>query len=345
MGKYGIFILFLYCTCLSAQTYNKEDIAVYIQTYSAVAVKKMQEHHIPASITLAQGILESGAGKSELAQNAFNHFGIKCHSTWIGATYHKDDDAKNECFRKYKSATESFEDHSQFLKASRYAELFILEPTDYQGWAYGLKKAGYATHPQYAQRLIRIIEEYNLAIYDKTDYPIASDESKKEPLSPKKEREKAPQQLLKPQSVPNQQVQQKEPSSEFAVKENYNGFSPVYYPYTLRAVYSNNGSYFVVAKQGDTFFRIATEVQLSVGKLKSFNEVPNNRYEPYRGEMIYLQRKKPYAEKTHHVLKSNETIRSLAQQYGCRMSSIYNLNKLDNPEVVITEGMILKLRK
>ena len=131
----------------------------------------MRKYGVPASITLAQGILESGSGKSKLAAEANNHFGIKCHDTWNGATMHIDDDAPNECFRKYKSVEQSFEDHSVFLKKPRYEELFLLEITDYKGWAQGLKKCGYATSSTYAKNLIDLIEKYELTQFDTEQKP------------------------------------------------------------------------------------------------------------------------------------------------------------------------------
>ncbi|MEQ8325480.1 MAG: glucosaminidase domain-containing protein [Vicingaceae bacterium] len=140
----------------------------YIDKYKDQAIREMLHSGVPASITLAQGILESADGNSPLARYANNHFGIKCHNTWNGETFIMDDDAKNECFRKYNSAYESFRDHSEFLSGrSRYAELFALKITDYEGWAKGLKKAGYATNPKYANILIYIIESHNLDQYDK----------------------------------------------------------------------------------------------------------------------------------------------------------------------------------
>lgn len=135
--------------------------------YKNDAIKEMNEYGVPASITLAQGMLESNNGNSTLAIKANNHFGIKCHNDWNGDTYHMDDDAKNECFRKYSSVLESFRDHSKFLKErSRYTFLFSLEITDYKAWAKGLKEAGYATNPQYPQLLINLIERYQLNLYD-----------------------------------------------------------------------------------------------------------------------------------------------------------------------------------
>ena len=138
----------------------------YIATWQAEAVAQMQKYGIPASITLAQGILESGNGVSELAQRSNNHFGIKCHSTWTGKRTYHDDDEKGECFRVYDDAKQSYEDHSQFLLRDRYARLFELEPTDYKGWAKGLKACGYATNPKYANLLITLIERHNLQELD-----------------------------------------------------------------------------------------------------------------------------------------------------------------------------------
>ena len=138
----------------------------YIAKYSDMAVAQMEEHHIPASITLAQGLLESSAGRSRLAREGNNHFGIKCHNGWQGETMLRDDDAPNECFRVYDNVEESYHDHSLFLKRERYKPLFNLELTDYQGWAKGLSKCGYATDPNYADRLVSIIERYALYVYD-----------------------------------------------------------------------------------------------------------------------------------------------------------------------------------
>ena len=170
--KKQIFFLLLILGCLNvqAQTRNKqyED---YIKKYRELAVEEMKKYHIPASITLAQGLLESGAGQSTLARKSNNHFGIKCGSDWNGKTVSHDDDARGECFRAYKHPKDSYEDHSKFLAGRpRYASLFKLKITDYKGWAKGLKKAGYATNPRYADQLIGIIELYELHKYDEKNY-------------------------------------------------------------------------------------------------------------------------------------------------------------------------------
>ena len=163
-------ILIISCLTLQAQTRNKQYEA-YIKKYRELAVEEMKKYHIPASITLAQGLLESGAGQSALARKSNNHFGIKCGSDWYGKTVSHDDDARGECFRAYKHPKDSYEDHSKFLAGRpRYASLFNLNITDYRGWARGLKKAGYATNPRYADQLIGIIELYELYKYDDKNY-------------------------------------------------------------------------------------------------------------------------------------------------------------------------------
>jgi len=141
----------------------------YIDHFKTIAIQEMNLYGIPASITLAQGLYESGSGNSELAKNANNHFGIKCTSDWTGKSYYKDDDGKNDCFRVYDTPEQSFRYHSNFLKRKNYAHLFELDKNDYQGWAYGLKAAGYATNPKYPQLIIGIIQKYNLAQYDRPE--------------------------------------------------------------------------------------------------------------------------------------------------------------------------------
>ncbi len=162
----AVLLCIICCLSIQGQSRNKQYEA-YIKKYRDLAVEEMRKYHIPASITLAQGLLESGAGQSTLARKSNNHFGIKCGSDWDGKSVRYDDDARNECFRAYKHPKQSYEDHSKFLASrSRYAFLFKLKITDYKGWAKGLKKAGYATDRRYAQRLIDIIELYDLHQYD-----------------------------------------------------------------------------------------------------------------------------------------------------------------------------------
>jgi len=149
--------------------YKSQTSLEYIDHFKTIAVQEMNLYGIPASITLAQGLFESGSGNGELARVANNHFGIKCNSEWKGKTYYKDDDNHNDCFRVYDKAEDSFRDHSEFLKRPRYAKLFQLDKNDYVGWANGLKAAGYATNPNYPQLLINIIQKYNLDQYDRPE--------------------------------------------------------------------------------------------------------------------------------------------------------------------------------
>lgn len=177
-----LFVLLLFpLQVVQAQKGRNANYLAYIDKYSDLAVDQMKKHKIPASITLAQGILESGAGKSELARKSNNHFGIKCGSSWRGKTVRHHDDARNECFRAYSNPKDSYEDHSIFLaRGARYAFLFKLSITDYKEWARGLKKAGYATDPSYANRLITIIEDYELYKYDRKGGKGSSKSTKEE---------------------------------------------------------------------------------------------------------------------------------------------------------------------
>lgn len=167
MRKIATLIVFLFAT-VTISFGQTNDYIEYINLYKDIAIEQMNKYHIPASITLAQGLLESGAGKSELAQKSNNHFGIKCHSSWEGKRTYHDDDRNGECFRVYKNVKDSYEDHSIFLATgSRYAFLFKFDQTDYKNWARGLKRAGYATSPTYADKLIEIIERYDLDRFDR----------------------------------------------------------------------------------------------------------------------------------------------------------------------------------
>lgn len=175
-----ISVLLLICAQTLQAQYRNQRYVEYINQYSELAVEQMKIYKIPASITLSQGLLESGAGQSTLSQQSNNHFGIKCPGKWSGKTVRHDDDARDECFRAYGHPRESYEDHSKFLTSgSRYAFLFKLDITDYKGWARGLKQAGYATDPSYANRLITIIESYELYKYDKKGYRSSNDKVEK----------------------------------------------------------------------------------------------------------------------------------------------------------------------
>lgn len=303
-----LFFLFS-ATCAYAQGQTRED---YLKIYSSIAVREMKLTGIPASITLAQACLESNNGNSRLAVEANNHFGIKCHN-WKGETITEDDDEKGECFRKYSSADESFRDHSDFLRyRDRYASLFDLDPNDYKGWAHGLKQAGYATDPQYAYSLIRIIEDYHLSKYDNLRDDVQ--------LPP------SPTELEKPQIASFPGISSNSISLE-------------------REVLKINGSLCVVAYGYETWSSIASEYGLFKAELMRFNEVTRDE-ELRAGEIVFLQPKKSHAADhlDKHFVEEGETIRSLSQRFGIKMKYLYQYNGLRSGQEP-KPGTILLLRK
>jgi LysM repeat protein len=278
----------------------------YIQRYKDDAVREMQMSHVPASITIAQGMLESDHGNSALAVYANNHFGIKCHADWTGETYVQDDDARNECFRKYESVYDSYLDHSKFIRQrERYAELFKLQITDYKGWARGLKASGYATDPRYAERLIEIIERYKLYELDKLD-PLPAIVAQPEPTTRKQQ---------------------------------------AYTAVVGREVLFNNGVKYIVIKSGDTFYSIAREFELDTKQLYKYNDLEVNAVLK-AGQVLYIQskRKRSRVEKEHTVKPTGETLYEIAQHYGIRISSLYKYNQFQ-PGVELKPGQVVYLRK
>ena len=302
--------------CVPAIRAQKMTRTQYIEKYAETAVREMKSTGIPASITLAQGCLESGNGNSRLATKGNNHFGIKCHRNWKGKTIYQDDDEKGECFRRYASADASFRDHSDFLRYSdRYASLFNLELTDYKGWAYGLQKAGYATAKTYAESLIKIIEEYELYRYDKLD---------------RKAREELPPTPME---------------AEFST-----AFKP--YPghklYTAslgREIRTTNGVAWIRAREGDTYAGLAKEFNLFKSEILRFND-QDRKAVPRPGEVVYLEAKKRESARhlDKHVVEAGETMRELSQRYAVKMSKLYAYNGM-KPGTQPEEGSILNLRK
>jgi LysM repeat protein len=224
-------------------SYKSYNTLSYIDEFKGVAVEEMNANGIPASITLAQGILESGSGNSDLAKYANNHFGIKCTSDWKGKNYFRDDDQKNDCFRVYKDARESFRDHSDFLKRKRYSFLFQLDKNDYKSWAQGLKTAGYATNPKYPDLLINTIEKYQLYQYDQ----------------PESEKQKIAREDRVFSEI-NQNIPQEKAK-----------FTPVETPPAGAKPVLADGTYTVV--KGDTLYNIAKRFNLTVDQLKMLNEM------------------------------------------------------------------------
>jgi LysM repeat protein len=311
--------LFLFAVISFAQ--ERITTEEYIDMYKDVAIKKMKEYKIPASITLAQGILESGSGNSKLARKANNHFGIKCHKGWNGKTFYMDDDAKNECFRKYKNASDSYRDHSLFLtQRGRYTFLFDYEITDYDRWAHGLKKAGYATNPKYPKLLISIIERYNLDRFDKGG--------------------KAKKKKAKGESKTT--VSAVSPTVTMAAM--LANLSPVATSIEGRDVFENNGTRFVVVEQGDTFYGIAEEFDIYTWQLYKYNEVKKDHILQI-DEILYLEKKKKKADKQFksHLVQEGETLRFISQLYGIRLKRLLKMNSLEDTDK-LQAGESLRLR-
>ncbi len=285
----------------------------YIRTYKDIAIKKQKEFKIPASITLAQGILESGSGNSNLARKANNHFGIKCHKGWTGKKYFMDDDAKNECFRKYRKVEDSYRDHSKFLtQRGRYSFLFDYKTTDYKSWAYGLKKAGYATNPKYPQLLIKIIEKYDLHKYD---------------------RKQGKKSVLKKNTKSNK-------SSSISISD----FKHVDTWSSGRKIFKNNGKKLIIVKKGDTFYGLANEFELYAWQLRSYNDLKKDHILQI-GEIIYLEKKRRKAEKkyNYHTVSSGETIHDISQLFGIRLKRLYKINNLPKG-IQVEKGKKIRLR-
>jgi LysM repeat protein len=287
----------------------------YINTYKDIAISEMKRTGIPASITIAQGMIESDFGRSKLAREANNHFGIKCHNDWTGPTMHQNDDRRNECFRKYRKPEESFYDHSDFLRSgSRYTFLFDIEPYDYKGWARGLKKAGYATNPDYANMLIRKIEEYNLMNLDH-GYNSAN---------PSAQKTIAVTPVVTTQDTVN--------SKKLAPVSNSN----ISVAARIPRVMENNKLKYIIVKDGDTREKIENEFQLLKWELSRYNDLDSN-FPIAPGQILYLQPKREKAAdgQDYYNAAEGDTMYLISQKFGIKLKSLYEMNRMekgDEPE-------------
>lgn len=300
----------------------------YIEKYAPVAVNEMKRSGVPASITLAQGLLESRAGQSALASKGNNHFGVKCHKDWKGREFRQDAEIKNECFRAYASADESFHDHSDFLRyRDRYKFLFELDPTDYKGWAHGLKKAGYATDPAYPQKLIKIIEEYKLYKYDldevETDAEVAPVEKDIVPEKVKGNKPSKDRKHHVPVPAQTPLALEKPRQLDFKYAEEHH--------YVLsRTMLSGNGVPFIKAVEGETYSSIARSHNLFLKELLAYNDL-DKEIALEKGTVVYLQPKKQRTEKglDKYIVGSDaETLRDIAQRFAVKVKSLQKMNSL-----------------
>ncbi|MBO7646907.1 MAG: glucosaminidase domain-containing protein [Bacteroidales bacterium] len=314
--------------------YTEQDIYAYIDQYKSVAVHKMQQHHIPASITMAQGILESACGKSRLASEGNNHFGIKCHENWEGDTILVDDDELQECFRKYESAEESYNDHSLFLKnRKRYANLFELDVLDYESWAKTLKADGYATNPKYPDLLIGLIERFQLAKLDTA--AMLGDSALAEFIV-----ENHPVKTVSPATPEPPAYQPPAPAEKKVFTALGNDYPAGNSPFTYRKVFENNKTYFVIAKKGDTYESIAGDVQVSAANIRTFNDADENT-QPVENEIVYIEAKGKNNPTKIHIVVAGETLRYISQRYGVQLQYIFKYNNLNEKSIIHPGDQIL----
>lgn len=269
----------------------------YVQQYKQIAMEEMKRTGVPAAITLAQGIHETSAGQSDLVIKSNNHFGIKCKAEWTGPSVSHDDDARGECFRKYESPEDSYRDHSDFLaKRPNYASLFNLDPTDFEAWAWGLKKAGYATNPKYPQILIKLIRDYDLQDYTLIAMGLKTDES------------------------PNDERWVKNPEIKTDAKKTT-------YP---TGVFKINSTRAVFVSKGVSFLSIANEHNVPLRRLFEFNEM-NDQEVAANDMLLFIQRKRKTGANEFHAVANGESLYEIAQAEGIRLESLlsYNFLKAD----------------
>lgn len=317
MKKSILVVIFFLLGCGALRAQPRQTREEYIERYKSIAVAHMERYGIPASITMAQGMLESDCGNSRLSRSSNNHFGIKCKKEWTGQRVFHDDDDRGECFRAYSSVEASYEDHARFLDSQpRYDSLFVYPADDYRSWARGLKAAGYATAPDYAERLCRIIEENQLYLLDRPQG---------EELYAARNRSRAEQAVEGFEA--GSSVNRLSPATDERVDpDNFRVTINAYKGYNI---YVTNGVNYVVAKEGDTFESLAEIFRVSAKNLRKFNDL-KGKVQPVRGEQIYIDRKQKRWEGNarHHIVTEGETIGSVAQSYALREKSLRKLNRL-----------------
>lgn len=324
------------CVATSASAQTKYTRQEYIAKWADVAIEHMEIYGIPASITMAQAILESGNGNGTLARTANNHFGIKCGSQWTGDKVYHDDDAKGECFRAYPSADESFKDHAEFLHTrSRYQFLFDYATDDYTNWAKGLKQAGYATAPTYAESLIRIIETEKLYLLDRKNGRKLYDDYLAERFAPKEEPKKEePKKEVAPDATQAYADQGIDPNNFRVTINSHMGYN----------VYRTNSSFYIIAHEGDTYASIAKLFELSPRTLSKFNDAKKED-KLKAGDIVYIERKSSrwYGNNLLHRSTHNESLHLISQIYGIRLKNLAKMNDLDlNAE--LKAGSTIRLR-
>ena len=325
MKKLFVITLLMLVGAVSLGAAERQTREEYVEKYKAIAIAHMERYGIPASITMAQGILESDSGNSRLSLSSNNHFGIKCKKSWTGDRVYHDDDAKGECFRAYPSVEASYQDHADFLDQSpRYDSLFAYPSDDYRSWARGLKAAGYATAPDYAERLVKIIESMKLYLLDKENGNKIYTASKT--------------------AAANTEAWWESNVATSDEQINPNAFRVTVNSHKGYGVYRTNHTYYVVAKEGDTFESLGEIFDISAKMLRKFNDVAKDA-QLAKGNIVYIERKKTQwlGNTMQHKVVRDENLYSLSQSYGIRYKSLAKLNHLSAGEDV-RKGDIIRLK-
>lgn len=303
---------------------QKEKAIAYVNAYKSIAIKEMQRSGVPAAITLAQGILESQYGESELSKKSNNHFGIKCKLDWYGEKVYHDDDESQECFRKYPTAEESYKDHSNFLKTrAHYAFLFSLNPTDYEAWAKGLKKAGYATEKDYPEKLIKVINDYDLNQYslialnknnnniiDTTYNTLASNDDIKS---------------ISKTKIATTVVEDEKEEADSSIKTTQNtviAMPAVNYP---EGVFFINNTKVIYANEGTSMLALAQQYNITLAKIFEFNDIDAMEILP-KNQLVFLEKKPKKGITDFHIALAGETLQEIAQKEAVRMDAIIEYN-------------------
>ncbi|MDB4563704.1 glucosaminidase domain-containing protein [Flavobacteriales bacterium] len=325
-AAHALFLTFFAATCYAG---GEEDQRNYINKWKDEAVRQMVLHRIPASITLAQGLLESGSGKSELSGRSNNHFGIKCHKDWEGGRTYYDDDAKGECFRVYDDARDSFEDHSLFLLRKRYASLFELKMDDYKGWARGLKRCGYATSPTYAKALIELVDRHGLDQYDQEglawlkrgEVPERPDTDLADVADPKG-------------SGPSTSDSDGEPATK-----------------TIRMGSGRNSGFtendvaWVQVSAGETLKTVADQLGMAVWQLKKYNdfETADSKTTFDEDLQLFTQPKRRRGVRNWHVAKEGETLKTVSDAEAVKLKVLMKRTGLQ-ADTPLKQGQRIPLR-
>ena len=325
MRKYLFLAVAALAFVVSVSAKVRQTREEYVEKYKAIAIAHMERYGIPASITMAQGILESDSGNSRLSLSSNNHFGIKCKKHWTGDRVYHDDDAKGECFRAYPSVEASYQDHADFLDQSpRYDSLFAYNADDYRSWARGLKAAGYATAPDYAERLVKIIESMKLYLLDKENGNKIYSAAKN--------------------ATANTEAWFENNLATSDEQINPNAFRVTVNSHKGYGVYRTNHTFYVVAKEGDTFESLSGVFDISPNMLRKLNDVAKDSTLA-KGDIVYIERKKTQwlGNVMQHKVVRDENLYSLSQSYGIRLKSLAKINRLPKGADV-KKGDVIRLK-